>query len=126
MAAVFFVAVILPWLTQPKEVIPWRTDFAAARQEARQANKPVFAYFTASWCGPCQHLKRTLWADPAAEAALRAYVPVKIDIDANPTLAQQYNVDGIPNLMVLNDDGGVRKQWTGALTTEAFSDWLKK
>ena len=64
-----------------KEIIPWRTDWSAAREEARRSNKPVFAYFTASWCAPCQDLKHTTWADAKVDAALRKFVPIKIDID---------------------------------------------
>lgn len=126
---VFLAAVALPWLMQPKDLVPWRTDFAAAREEARRANKPVFAYFTATWCGPCRELKRTLWSDPKTEAALRDYVPVKVDIDANPALAGEYKVPetGIPLLVVLGDDGAVAKQWVGSgISGEGFADWLKK
>jgi thiol:disulfide interchange protein len=126
---VFLAAVALPWLMQPKDLVPWRTDFAAARQEAQRANKPVFAYFTAAWCGPCRELKRTLWSDPKTEAALRSYVPVKVDIDANPALASQFKVQetGIPLLVVLKDDGHVAKQWVGSgISGEGFEDWLKK
>jgi hypothetical protein len=77
---------------RPKEIIPWRDDFAAATAEARRDNKPVFAYFTASWCGPCQKLKSTTWADKDVDAALRDYVPARIDIDRNPDLADKYGV----------------------------------
>lgn len=39
---------------QPNEIIPWRTDFIAAREEARSNHKVVFAYFTAEWCAPAR------------------------------------------------------------------------
>ena len=110
---------------RPEEVIPWRTDFAAAKDEARQSNKPVFAYFTAVWCGPCQSLKHTTWADQSVDAALRDYVPVKVDIDRNPDLAASYGISGIPAFAVLADDGRPLRQTDGALPPGEFLKWLK-
>jgi thiol:disulfide interchange protein len=110
---------------RPKEIVPWRTDFAAARQEARSAGKPVFAYFTAAWCGPCQSLKHTTWADKDVEAALRGYVPVKIDVDQNQELARQYNVRAVPSFAVLGGDGEPLKQVDGALPPEELLNWLR-
>ena len=109
---------------RPKEVVPWRTDFAAATNEARQSGKPVFAYFTAVWCGPCQSLKHTTWANKDVDAALRDYVPVKVDIDRNPDLATQYGVRAVPSFAVLADDGRPLRQTDGALPPGDFLRWL--
>ena len=101
---------------EAQEIVPWRTDFVAAEQEARRSHKPVFLYLTASWCGPCQDLKRTLWADQDVEAALRDYVPVKVDVDQNPGVAADYlrtpaNLDGgIPAFRVLDEQGRVTRE----------------
>ena len=110
---------------RPKEVVPWRTDFAAATAEARREGKPVFAYFTAVWCGPCQTLTHTTWANQGVDAALKAYVPVKIDIDRNPELAQKYGVGAVPTLAVLGADGRTERRVEGALPAEEFLRWLK-
>ena len=110
---------------RPKEIVPWRTDFAAATSEARQSGKPVFAYFTAVWCGPCQSLRHTTWADKGVDAALRDYVPVKVDVDRHPDLAGRYGVNGIPAFAVLADDGRPLRQTDGALPPAEFVKWLK-
>src|SRR3954451_9545999 len=83
-----------------KEVIPWRTDFAAAKAEAAQSGKPVFAYITAEWCGTCRNLKSTTWASERVDTALRTYLPVRIDSDQHPDLFKRYgltpsNHDGV-------------------------------
>lgn len=110
---------------RPKEIVPWRTDFAAATAEAKRDGKPVFAYFTAVWCGPCQTLTHTTWADRKVDDALRGYVPVKVDIDRNPALAEKYGVRAVPTLAVLGDEGQPLRQTEGALPAEDFLRWLK-
>jgi len=112
-------------LLRAKEIVPWRDDFDAAREEGRRDNKPVMAYFTADWCGPCQSMKGTTWADASVEAELRGFVPVRIDIDRSPNLAHAYAVQSIPTMIVLDGEGRVLKSTSGALPPEEFLAWLK-
>lgn len=111
---------------RPKEIVPWRTDFAAAKEEARREGKPVFAYFTASWCGPCQTMRHTTWADAGVEAALRDYVPVKIDVDRSPDLASDFRISAVPSFIVVGKDGEPRRQADGALPPGDMVAWLKR
>jgi thiol:disulfide interchange protein len=113
-------------LMSGRELIPWRDDLAAAQRESATTHKPVFAYFTAQWCGPCQSLRHTTWADSNVASALTTYVPVKIDIDAHPDLATRYAPSYIPAFVVLNADGSIAKSETGALSPEDFLAWLKR
>lgn len=110
---------------EPKELIPWRTDYAAAEAEAHSANKPLFLYFTASWCGPCQKMKTSTWADAEVDAALKKYVPVKLDIDAHADLAAKYAVDSIPAFRVLNEKNELVKSDAGYVGAKEFVEWLK-
>src|SRR5690349_2005915 len=87
------------------ENIPWRTDLAKAKGEGAAAHKPVLVYFTATWCGPCQNMKSQTWSDPRVEAALGKVIPVKIDVDHQPNVARDFNVDGIPRLQLIQPDG---------------------
>ena len=112
--------------TRPGEIIPWRGTYAAALDEARSANRPAFVYFTASWCAPCQSMKSTTWADRGVDAALRDYVPVKVDIDEHPDLAQKYNVSSIPAFFVVDPSGNVVRNWVGAFPPATFVEELKR
>ncbi|MDQ3441670.1 MAG: thioredoxin family protein [Planctomycetota bacterium] len=123
-AAVMTVVGVSRWMA-PQEIVPWRGDFAAARAEAASSGKPLFAYFTADWCGPCYTLKSTTWADRDVEAALRAYVPVKVDVELNAPVALEYNAETLPRFAVLDADGKVVKWTDGYLDPEAFLAWLK-
>lgn len=105
--------------------IPWRKDLRAAKAEAASSGKPVLAYFTATWCGPCQRMHEEVWPDQRVGAALGAYVPVKIDVDQNADVAMSFNVDGIPRLQVIGADGTPGRSREGFATADELVKWLK-
>jgi thiol:disulfide interchange protein len=111
--------------SESAEVIPWRADWAAAKAESEKTGKPIFADFNATWCGPCQSLKHTLWNDKSVAAALEKFVPVQVDVDQNPKLAEVFAQDGIPALYVLDSNGNVKNHLLGAPDKNEFIDWLK-
>ena len=112
------------YFTRPQEKVLWRTDFAAAQQEAKQTGKPILLDFSAKWCGPCQDMRRTTWSSAKVATALGDYIPVQIDVDAHPDLAQEFNAQGIPHLVVLDFRGNVLKWTEGELPPDDFLQWL--
>ena len=124
-ASVMAVVGVSSWMT-PKEIVPWRRDFYNAQAEARESGKPMLAYFTADWCGPCQSLKTTTWADKGVEEALRAYVPTRIDVMLNTNVALKYNAEVLPKYAVLDAEGNVVKSEEGYMDPAMFLEWLKR
>jgi thioredoxin 1 len=76
----------------------------------------VLADFYADWCGPCKML------EPIVEslAAETDAAVVKIDVDANQPLAQQFGVQGVPTL-VLFADGEQAEQMVGVQQKDALA-----
>ena len=117
---------LLMQATRPAEIVPWRDDYGKASEEARAAGKPLFVYFTASWCGPCRNLRHTTWAHKDVEAALRDCVPVKVDIDRHPDVASRHDVRAVPSFVVLRPGGVAVAAWDGASSPEQFVAELKR
>jgi thioredoxin 1 len=67
-------------------------------KEVLDAERPVLVDFTAVWCGPCKMLDPVV-KQLAAEWTGKVKV-VKLDVDHNPDLAMQYQVMGVPTLML--------------------------
>lgn len=99
------------------EGVAWRTDLQAARAEAQQTGKLVLAHFWTESCGPCRKLDANVFAQPAVGMAIsNEYVPVKINANQSPELAQAYGVTRVPTDAVLTPDGKLVKAFVSPAT----------
>ncbi|MBT5874153.1 MAG: thioredoxin [Candidatus Latescibacteria bacterium] len=73
--------------------------------EVLNSDKPVLVDFWAEWCGPCKAIAPTL-DELAADYGDRLKV-VKVDIDENQEMAQQFGIRSIPQLLVFKDGNEV-------------------
>ena len=90
----------------------------------RSEEQPVLVDFWADWCQPCKKLT------PVLEAAVegRDVVLAKVDVDACKTLADEYDISGIPAVKAFKN-GRVVAEFVGAKSrtaVDAFLDELTK
>jgi thioredoxin 1 len=96
-------------------------DFAA---EVLKSSEPVVVDFFAEWCGPCKAMAPAL-EQVAAELKGKVKV-VKIDVDQNPEVTQNYRIQAMPTLMLFKD-GKVANQHVGALVQKKkLQDWIEQ
>lgn len=84
---------------------------------------PVVIDFWAEWCEPCKQLSPVL--EKLAVEGNGAWVLAKIDVDANPQLAQAFQVQGIPMVIALADGRPV-DGFQGVQPEAALRQWLAK
>ena len=88
----------------------------------RSLQVPVVVDLWADWCQPCKQLSPVL--ERLAEEGRGTWILAKIDIDANPRIAQAFGVQSIP--MVIAIAGGQPVQaFNSALPEPQVREWLK-
>jgi thioredoxin-related protein len=104
----------------------WFNDYKKAQQEAKANNKFLLLDFTGSdWCGWCKKLDSEILSQSQFENYARENL-VLLEVDfprakpqsvelrkQNQELAQQYQVEGFPTIVVLDGDGQKLWQYDG-------------
>ena len=107
----------------------WTSDYQKAQQEAKASHKLVLLDFTGSdWCGFCFQLDRAILSKPQfKDYASKNLVLVEVDFPRrkaqsietkkqNQQLAQRYQIEGFPTLVVLNGEGQTVWRYDGMYT----------
>lgn len=87
----------------------------------RSADVPVVVDFWADWCGPCRMLTPVL--EREIEARAPAVELAKIDVDANPKLADEYGIRGIPAVKAFRN-GRVVSEFVGVQSPQSVAAFL--
>jgi thioredoxin 2 len=107
----------LPPLSEPLDV-----DDNTFGQVVAEATVPILTDFWAQWCGPCRMAAPEV-RELAREMAGKALV-LKVNTEENPQTAARFNVQSIPNFVVLRN-GSVVSQRAGLAPRAEMRRWLE-
>lgn len=83
--------------------------------------KPVLVDFYAEWCGPCKTMAPELKKFAEMHTEIRV---LKVDIDKNRATAEQFNIQGVPTLILFRK-GKVLWRQSGAMNAQQLSGIIK-
>jgi len=101
-------------------------DVPAAFAAAKQFNKPVFLYWGAKWCPPCQQLKSSVFSRSDFIAKTRQFVAVYLDGDepGAQKWGETFKVSGYPTVVILRPDRREITRISGGVDLSSYADLL--
>ena len=101
-------------------------DVNAAFALAKAESKPVFVYWGAKWCPPCNQVKATLFNRQDFIERSRAFVPVYVDGDSPGAqkLGARFKVSGYPTMLLFNPQGTELTRLPGEVDPQRYTEVL--
>jgi len=98
----------------------------AAFAQAKAETKPVFVYWGAKWCPPCNQVKATLFNRQDFIERSRAFVPVYVDGDSPGAqkLGSRFKVSGYPTMVLFSPQGTELTRLPGEVEAERYTQVL--
>lgn len=81
-----------------------------------------FIKFYAHWCGPCKVLAPTI--DKIAKENPLTIELESVNVDENPERAQDFNIKGIPSVVIIADDGTVKATIVGVQPESTYLNYV--
>ncbi|MYM41208.1 thioredoxin family protein [Duganella qianjiadongensis] len=101
----------------------WQGTLAAALAQAAAQQQPLFLYWGAQWCPPCNRVKSEIFAHSAVQTLSRQMLCYQLDGDSHgaQALAAQLRLRSYPTLVLFAPDGSEITRLPCELDGERFA-----
>jgi len=103
--------------------IAWQSgDVDAVFAAAKADHRPVFLYWGAKWCPPCNQVKATIFNRQDFIERSRHFVPVYVDGDSPSAqrLGSRFKVSGYPTMILFTPDGSEITRLPGEVDADQY------
>ena len=92
-------------------------------EEVLKSEGMVLVDFWAVWCGPCQMLSPII--EEVGEELKEKVKVVKLNVDENPQISQQYQISGIPTVIIF-EKGEIKEKIVGFRMKQDYIDAINR
>jgi thioredoxin 1 len=82
----------------------------------------VLVKFGATWCGPCRAVEKELDSLDSEKLGVKI---IKVDVDEQPNLKQQFKIGGIPHLLLVRN-GKTLGERIGSQSADELTRWIQR
>lgn len=102
--------------------IAWQSDLRQAQQLANQRGQLLLLHFWGENCGPCIRLEHYVFNRPEVIRAMGTnYVPVKINVNERPDVADHFRVTSMPVDVIITPEG---KEVHRAVSPQNYNQYI--
>src|SRR4051812_43312249 len=107
--------------------VEWRSDYNKARQEALDSGRPLIIDFGTETCFWCKQLDQRTFSDATVASLLNGRcIPLRIDAQRTPKLAEALHIQNYPTLVFASPDGQILGYKEGFVEPAALKEQLDK
>lgn len=131
---------LIAGFTTPERTLTWERPengqdlyslVTESRQRAQAEGRPLFMDFTAAWCAACKEIDKLTFPDERVQQAAGRFVALKLDMTdmSDPAVertSQEYQVRGLPTLILFDSRGQEVKRFGDFVTAEELSEAMER
>lgn len=126
---ILFSLVLSTQIFAAKTGVKWfEGGIESAMKVAKRKNMPMFLYWGAVWCPPCNQIKKTIFTKPKFHKEAQKFISVYLDGDKPNAQkwGEHFGTKGYPTMMILNSSGEEISRMPGGLNVDQYVKLMQK
>jgi thioredoxin-related protein len=99
----------------PGQEIVW-TDYETGINTVKNEKKPAIIVFYLEGCSACEAMDTLTFSNPEITELKDNFVWIKVDVDAEPTISEEYGAAVYPTVVLLDENSEVLERIPGYIT----------